>query len=291
MSPTRTLGFIGATGMLGLPVAQAFVRAGWRVKALVRNPEKASKILPPEVELIVGDLRQLEALKKVCTAVDAIYLNLSVDPKSSQKDFQPEQEGLLNIIEVCRQTAVPRIIYLSSIAQRYQGMNGFSWWVFALKQAAIWRIQESGIPYLIFLPSNFMETIPHKFQMGRILLLTGQGRQLNYYIAAVDYANQVVRALEISAYNKQYVVQGLEGFTPLQALETYRKHHFEKRLLIVRAPLLLFYWLGKFNRQASYGAQIIEALNEYPETFEAEATWTDLGKPQITLSEFAQAKR
>ena len=286
----QTIGFIGAPGMLGRPVALAFLKAGWQVKALVRNLEKAKKSLPPEVAVIVGDIRDPKALSEVCTSIDLLYLNLSVDPSSRQKDYQPEREGLLQILEMCRQTAVSRIVYLSSLAQRYQGMNGFSWWAFALKQTALWRIQECGIPHLIFLPSNFMETIPHKLQMGNWLMLVGKGKYANHYIAAADYAEQVVRAIQQipAGQNKQYIVQGLEGFTPLKALQVYQKNCKSARLKILRAPLWFFHWSGKISPQADYGAHIIEALNEYPEVFEAGDTWVELGKPATTLAEFAK---
>ncbi len=35
---------------------------------------------------------------------------------------------------------------------------------------------------------------------------------------------------------------------------------------------------------------IIEALNNYPEKFEAQSTWNELGKPSITLKDFAQGQ-
>lgn len=288
----QTVGFIGATGMLGLPVALAFLKAGWHVKALVRDLEKAQKCLPSEVEIIIGDIRDANALYKVCIHVDFLYLNLSVDPSSRQHDYQPEREGLLQILEACRQTAVPRIVYLSSLVQHYQGMNGFSWWAFALKQTALWRIQESGIPHLIFLPSNFMETIPYKLQIGNWLMLVGKGKYANHYIAAADYAQQVVRAIQRipAGQSKQYIVQGLEGFTPLKTLQVYQANCKSARLKIIRVPLWFFHWSGKISPQADYGAHIIEALNEYPETFEAVDTWLELGTPTTTLAKFAKER-
>lgn len=37
------------------------------------------------------------------------------------------------------------------------------------------------------------------------------------------------------------------------------------------------------------GIYDIEALNKYPEKFEAQTTWDLLGKPQITLEDFAES--
>jgi hypothetical protein len=38
----------------------------------------------------------------------------------------------------------------------------------------------------------------------------------------------------------------------------------------------------------NYGYHILEALNNYPEKFEAEKTWQQLGSPKITLEEFCK---
>jgi hypothetical protein len=47
---------------------------------------------------------------------------------------------------------------------------------------------------------------------------------------------------------------------------------------------------GVFSQKMNYVAHIIEALNNYPEKFSAENTWRDLGKPTITLKDFAEMK-
>jgi hypothetical protein len=46
--------------------------------------------------------------------------------------------------------------------------------------------------------------------------------------------------------------------------------------------------LGAFNQKINYGAKIIDALNNYPEKFGAETTWAELGKPTVTLAEYAR---
>jgi hypothetical protein len=43
-----------------------------------------------------------------------------------------------------------------------------------------------------------------------------------------------------------------------------------------------------FIAKANYGANIIYALNHYPEKFEAAESWEKLGKPTTTLAQYAQ---
>jgi len=45
---------------------------------------------------------------------------------------------------------------------------------------------------------------------------------------------------------------------------------------------------GIFSRKSADLRSIIDALDEYPYTFRAKATWNELGKPAVTTEEFAR---
>lgn len=91
-----------------------------------------------------------------------------------------------------------RVAYLSSLVMRYQGTNGFDWRVFRAKQRAVQLIRESGIPYSIFYPSNFIKTLLHTQRVGPFVLVLGQSDVRPHFIAACDYCRQVMRALPIA---------------------------------------------------------------------------------------------
>jgi len=163
------------------------------------------------------------------------------------------------------------------------------WWIFRLKQAAVAAVKSCGVPSTIFRPSNFMDNFAAgNYRDGNRLLLAGKGRHPMWFIAAADYGRQVARALETDEGNQDYVVQGPEPWTADEAAEVFRTHYPHRKLSIARAPLGLLRFLGRFSRKMNYGAKIVEALNEYPERFEAEKTWERLGRPEITLAEFAK---
>jgi nucleoside-diphosphate-sugar epimerase len=66
-----TLFITGGTGFIGSHVAREFVTRGWRVRVLVRRPERAG-LLPDAVEVVPGDLREPRAYRnhlKGCAAV------------------------------------------------------------------------------------------------------------------------------------------------------------------------------------------------------------------------------
>ena len=69
----------------------------------------------------------------------------------------------------------------------------------------------------------------------------------------------------------------------------YRVWEKKEKLSIMTAPLGVMRFLANFSTTVSYGVHIVEALTSYPEKFESEATWKELGKPTVTLEQFASS--
>lgn len=285
-----TIAIIGGTGMLGQPVARQFISTpGFAVRIVARDAVTA-KALFPGTEVVAGDLRDPVSLTSVLRGVDVVYLNLSVTQTEKPTDFHAETDGLKNLLDVARQVGVKRIGYLSSLIMRYQGMGGFRWWVFDIKQEAVRLLRTSGIPYNIFYPSCFMESLNKTQRAGRFILLVGQSAVRPWYVSAQEYGRQVVRAFEQApdGHNQEYVIQGPEALTQHEAADRFVNAYKKEKLVLLTVPPF-FMQLGRpFSAQADYGWHITRALNNYPETFESERTWAELGKPETTIERFAQ---
>ena len=106
------------------------------------------------------------SLKRGLAGQDALYLNLSVAPTERKGDFHTEQQGLEHILAAAREVGIKRIGYVSAMVQDTQKSG---WWVLDVWRSALARIKSSGIPYTIFYPSNFMETLPQRHMMGACL--------------------------------------------------------------------------------------------------------------------------
>lgn len=283
----------GATGMLGQPVVKELSNAGFEITAMVRSKGKARAALPENVKLVEGDLKNKNDIENALRETEGVYINLSVKQNSKEKDFQPEREGLENIIAVAKNADVKRIAYCSSLVHRYQGMDDFDWWVFRLKERAVEKIKKSGITYTIFYPSSFMDNFDRgEYIQGDRLMLAGASKYPMWFIAGSDYGKQVARAFQkTESENRDYDVQGLEAFTADEACKVYAENYEKRKLKISKAPLLLLKILGVFNQKINYGAHILDALNNYPEKFNAEETWAELGEPTIKLAEYARERR
>lgn len=242
-----------------------------------------------KVNIINGDVKNPADLQKLLQNQEGLYINLSVDPNSSVKDFQPEREGMQNILAAAQEAGIRRVGYLCSIVQRYQAKD-FSWWVFDIKNKAVDAIKQSRIPYTIFYASTFMDNFERgNYRRGKRILLAGNSKYPMYFIAGKDFGKQVAAAFQNdSKASFSYDVQGPEAFTADQAATIFVNNYTKNQLTISKAPLFLLKFFGNFNKTMNYGWHIIKAMNNYEESFTAQVTWDHLGKPELTLATFAQ---
>ena len=277
--------FIGASGMLGKPVALELMRAGFPVTFLARDVEKMKKLFP-NAAVVKGDVFDIASLETAMAGQEIVYLNLSVAQSSKKTEPQPEREGIKNVIDAAHKTSVKRLVYLSSLIKNYEGMNGFKWWAFEIKHAAVNAIKKSGLNYSIFYPSTFMECLDKQMLQGTRIMLAGKSEAPMWFIAGKDYGVQVAWAMKKAGdTNQEYVVQGLEPYTSDEAAKVFIQN-VKSNIKIMRAPLAPLKYLGIFNQRMNYAYHICEALNKYPEKFESENTWNDLGKPSTTLADY-----
>lgn len=276
--------------MLGKPVTRELMRAGYEVTLLARDYRAMRRLFPISV-IMEGDVLDPVSLLRAFEGQDAIYINLQSPRGSTQKTPQPEREGISNIIDAAVYAGIQRIGYLSSLVQRYNNTNGFHWWIFDMKQAAIARLKASGIPYNIYYASSFMENFDQLMRQGNKILLAGKSNAPMHFIAGEDYGRQVARSFELAGNgNHEYAIQGPEAYNWDDAANIFIQNYAQAPLKIVKAPVGMLKFLGNFSSKMEYGYKIITALNNYPEQFEAENTWRNLGKPTVTLAEYARKR-
>ena len=279
---------IGATGMLGKPVTNALINAGFEVTVMSRQPAIARQFFPT-AHVLTGDVLDTISLLAAFEGQDAVYINLQAPRSAKPEDQLPEREGMNNILYAARITGVKRIAYLSSLVKDYNHTNGYHWWVLDMKEEAIEKIKSAGIPFTIFYASTFMESFDQLLLKGNKIILAGSSKQTMYFIAGKDYGQQVVRSFQLLTHeNKEYKIQGPEAYNWDDGARIFIQHYTKTKLRTLKAPLWLLKLMGRFNGEIQYGAKIIEAMHKYPEKFEAEKTWEELGKPKTTISEYAK---
>src|ERR1035438_60582 len=117
----------GATGFLGSHVARQLQARGADLVVLVRPTSRMDNIAELAAERVVGDLRDVESLKRGMAGCDIVF-HVAADYRlwaiNGQELYQSNVDGTRNILQAARDSGVRRVVYTSSVATMGFGNNG-----------------------------------------------------------------------------------------------------------------------------------------------------------------------
>ncbi len=146
----------GAAGETGRRIVQELVARNIPVRALVRDVEKARGILPAGIELVEGDVLNLES---VTAAVgDSTVLLCATGAKPSFDPTGPykvDYEGTKNLVDAAKAKGIEHFVLVSSLctSQFFHPLNLF-WLILLWKKQAEEYIIKSGLTYTIVRPGG-----------------------------------------------------------------------------------------------------------------------------------------
>lgn len=110
----------GATGFLGRHVVDVLREQGWSIIALVRDKEKALRLIGDDVRLITGDLTFPTGFQdKIQDTIDCIF-HIAADTSTWSKEAKRQHlvnvDGTSGILHLCRNIKAKRFVHVSSIA-------------------------------------------------------------------------------------------------------------------------------------------------------------------------------
>jgi len=121
----------GAAGYLGSNISRKLLERGEKVRALVLPGDPAAKHVPEEVEIVSGDLLDLESLERFFAApegTEVIALHcasfVTINPDPSPKVYAVNVTGTRNILAMCLKHAVKKLVYISSTGAIPELPNG-----------------------------------------------------------------------------------------------------------------------------------------------------------------------
>jgi uncharacterized protein YbjT (DUF2867 family) len=146
----------GATGETGRRIVQELVKRRIPVRAMVRDLAKAREILPPEVELVMGDVLDRgsinEAIGDSTVILCATGAKPSFDPTGP---YQVDYEGTKNLVEAAKSHNIEQFVFVSSlcVSKFFHPLNLF-WLILWWKQQAEQYLKTSGLNYTIVRPGG-----------------------------------------------------------------------------------------------------------------------------------------
>ena len=117
----------GAAGFVGAAVLRELLKKGHKVKALVRQSSVLNNLKNLDVEIVYGDLKDRESLKK--SLKDCKYLfHVAADyrlwvPKP-EEIYQNNVKGTENLMEEALNSEIEKVVYTSSVAVLGKPING-----------------------------------------------------------------------------------------------------------------------------------------------------------------------
>jgi len=277
----KTILVVGATGLLGEPVARRLKENGLRVRVMSRDTNKARKMFDESFEVVVGDVMDKNSLGKPLEGCFGVHINLT---------GYEERIGVENISSVASQKGLERITYTS-------GTNTFeenAWFPLTrMKLAAETVIYESGIPHTIFCPTWAMESLT-RFIRGNSASVIGKQPNPFHWMAADDYGRMVSGSYLLKeASNKKFFIHGPESILTHEALRRYCSVLHPEIKKISTMP----HWLANIiatiirNKEMKFACDVLGFFEKVGEAGDPTEANSILGAPEITLDEWLKQRK
>lgn len=110
----------GSTGLLGSNLVALVTTQGYAVKALARSPEKASRFLQPDVEIIKGDMENVSGFAAELAGCDVLFHTAAYFREFfGHGDHWTKLERInvkatIELLEAAEKAGVKKVIYVSS---------------------------------------------------------------------------------------------------------------------------------------------------------------------------------
>lgn len=275
---TKKILLLGASGMLGQPVAHSLVKQGHHVRILVRSPERARKIFGDTVEIIRGSATNKEDLQSALSGCDAVHISLTQDS---------ELLATQHILDLAATRSLQRITYVSATSASEQNR----WFPMVdSKMRTEELIRQSGIPHVVFCPTWAMETLPSFYNGDRGVIIIGKNPPPLHFFAAVDFGRIVAASYaDDRALGKRLFVHGPEAITLPVALERYFAA-CHPDLKLTHLPLWQANLIAKITRRPAMAGivDLIAYFDKIGEPGDPTATNTLFAPPSITLDNWFQ---
>ena len=269
--------------MLGRPVARRLVEDGIQVKALARRPVAARQLLPREVSVVTGDLELVESIAAALTGCQAVYVSVETLPGAR---FSPETDGLRNVVKAARGFPGLRLLVLSAFGESNPEAASHPWWHIRVKHEAQEIARSSGLPWTIFEPTWFMESLPPFVKAKRFTLFTGEKLE-PYWVAGDDYGRMISTALSRgSGVEKIIPVQGPEKLGVEDAARRFIAA-YDPAIRIMHIPGWIIRAAGFFNVQAKELSQLLQVYGQIDEPAPDRTIWETYGQPGMKIEDYA----
>jgi NADH dehydrogenase len=273
---------VGGAGALGVPVVRRLAADGYPVRVLARDVARARTQLGSGVEVVAGDVEDAGSVEAAVDGCGAVHVSLAGGSDLDRIE-RVEHHGTARVAKAAARAGVGCLTYLSGM---YVGTELPT---SAPAEQSKWRAEEairaSGVPYVIFRPTYFLETLGRHLQGRRAVVIGRQPHPL-HMVAADDFAAMVSRAfVTTAAHGRELYVFGPEGIRLLDALREYcRVLHPDASVGMMPIPVMRVIDRLFMQRRLDRTLRLMAMLQRYGERGDPSEANRLLGAPRTTLA-------
>ena len=117
----KNLFITGATGFIGSFIVRKFLENGYKIRALTRKNGHFGLLsdISDKIEWLIGDVLDIPSLEMAIKEGDIVVhaaAIVSFDKNEQEKMLQVNIEGTKNIVNVCLEIPVKKLVFISSVA-------------------------------------------------------------------------------------------------------------------------------------------------------------------------------
>ena len=295
----------GASGHIGSCLVRELIKKGARVKVLVHDFENDLAHL--DVEIIRGNLLEVESLKKLCEGIDVVFhlaAIIALDNRHPKQVYEVNVTGTKNMIEASKTAGVKKFIHFSSIdAFQFISLEAVmdeskpliesEKSVYAFTKAdgerLVMNAVKEGLDAVILSPTavigpfdyrgSFLGSALIKIYQNKIPMLVSGGYN---WVDVRDVASAAIQAIEKGRNGEKYILSG--NFCNLSEMSEITGKISGKRTPKLLAPVFLAKLACPFfefmncitNQKPIYTCQSLDLLIRSPKNISFEKAKTEL---------------
>jgi len=269
----------GTTGYVGRDLTKQLVEQGNIVRVLCRRSSDTSKLPNRNIEIVYGDMRDINSLCKAVTSVDTVFHCASTMRGSWYDHYEGTVQGTKNLLELAEKYKVKKFVHVSSMGifnlagfkgnqtinedselEKHHDYRGYYTKAKLLQENIVKEyIKRDKINISIIRPAIVYDNDFSKFisdaalKIKGLLLIPGIKKRLLRIVNKNDLIDALILvAKHNKARGKIYNIVDSHLPTARRYCKSYLKHH-QKRGVIIKIPAILFYLLlGTLDRTISF---------------------------------------
>ena len=304
----------GASGHIGNCLVRELIKKGAHVKALVHNFE--NDLGRMDIELIRGDLLNVDSLKMLCEGVDTAFhlaAEIALDNSHQDRVYAINVKGTSNLIDAAKYCGVKKFIHFSSIdafqtipannmldetMPIIQSKKVIYAFTKAESEKLVMSAVEDGLDAAILCPTavigpfdyrgSFLGRALIKIYQNKLPMLVSGGYD---WVDVRDVAAAAIQAIESGRKGEKYILSG--NFCTLKDLSELTGKISGKRTPKFIAPIFLAKMASPFfqlfysitNKKPMYTSQSLKLLVTAPKNISSEKAKKELSYNPRTLEQ------